>query len=145
MSWCVPGPSERTDGTGLIIPGGGTPVEKTGVMAFGQQAGPPASARQVQELSELVRAAGHEGFREARHPLGLNQRQAGGRFTRDEADDLISRLQSTNEDESGSEESPAKIFVESPRVDAAQKVLRVMPADQLAIELERRGWTVIPP
>jgi hypothetical protein len=128
-----------------IIPGDGTPVEKTGAMAFGQQAGPPASARQVQELSELVRAAGHEGFREARHPLGLNQRQAGGRFTRDEADDLISRLQSTNEDESGSEESPAKTFVESPRVDAAQKVLRVMPADQLAIELERRGWTVIPP
>jgi hypothetical protein len=108
-------------------------------MAFGQQAGPPASARQVQELTQLLQAAGHDGFREARHPLGLTQRQAGGRFTRDEADDLISRLQASDD------APPAKDAVESPRVDAAQKVLRVMPADQLAIELERRGWTVIPP
>ena len=70
-------------------------------MAFGQQAGPPATTRQVQELTELVHAAGHEGLREARHPLGLSQRQAAGRFTRDEADEahhsfarqLISRRQ----------------------------------------------------
>jgi hypothetical protein len=108
-------------------------------MAFGQQAGPPASARQVQELTQLLQAAGHEGFREARHPLGLTQRQAGGRFTRGEADELISRLQETND------ASPTKDAAEAPRVDAAQKVLRLMPADQLAIELERRGWTVIPP
>jgi hypothetical protein len=109
-------------------------------MAFGQQAGPPASARQVQELTQLVQAAGHEGFREARHPLGLNQRQAGGRFTRDEADALISLLQATDD-----AAPPMSGATAAPRVDAAQKVLRVMPADQLAIELERRGWTVIPP
>jgi hypothetical protein len=108
-------------------------------MAFGQQAGPPATARQVQELTQLLRAAGHDGFREARHPLGLTQRQAAGRFTRDEADDLISRLQQPDADPS------TKSAVESPRVDAAQKALRLMPAEQLAIELERRGWTVIPP
>jgi hypothetical protein len=112
-------------------------------MAFGQQAGPPASVRQVQELTELVRAAGHEGFREARHPLGLTQRQAGGRFTRDEADELIARLQ---QNEDGPSVGRASMEVApSPRVDASQKVLRVMPAEQLAIELERRGWTVIPP
>jgi hypothetical protein len=108
-------------------------------MAFGQQTGPPASARQVQELTQLVQAAGHDGFREARHPLGLTQRQAGGRFTRDEADELISRLQGNDD------APPTKDFAEPPRVDAQQKVLRLMPADQLAIELERRGWTVIPP
>jgi hypothetical protein len=108
-------------------------------MAFGQQAGPPASARQLQELTQLVLDAGHEGLREARHPLGLSQRQAAGRFTRDEADDLISRLQSTDE------APPVPAAAESSRSAAAQKVLRVMPADQLAIELERRGWTVIPP
>jgi hypothetical protein len=108
-------------------------------MAFGQQAGPPASARQVQELTQLLHAAGHEGFREARHPLGLTQRQAGGRFTRGEAEELISRLQGTDD------ASPTKAVAEAPRVEASQKVLRLMPADQLALELERRGWTVIPP
>ena len=123
----------------MRIPGSETTISETGAMAFGQQAGPPATARQVQELTELVQAAGHEGFREARHPLGLNQRQAGGRFTRDEADALISRLQASDEVAPMADETAA------PRVDASQKVLRLMPADQLAIELERRGWTVIPP
>ena len=33
-------------------------------MAFGQQAGPPATARQVQELLALLRSAGHNDFRE---------------------------------------------------------------------------------
>jgi hypothetical protein len=108
-------------------------------MAFGQQSGPPASSRQLQDLTQLVRDAGHEGLREARHPLGLTQRQAAGRFTRDEADDLISRLQATDV---APLTPPA---AESPKSAAAQKVLRVMPADQLAVELERRGWTVIPP
>jgi hypothetical protein len=108
-------------------------------MAFGQQSGPPASSRQLQELTQLVRDAGHEGLREARHPLGLTQRQAAGRFTRDEADDLISRLQATDV-------APLTLLApESSKSAAAQKVLRLMPADQLAVELERRGWTVIPP
>jgi hypothetical protein len=108
-------------------------------MAFGQQSGPPASSRQLQELTQLVRDAGHEGLREARHPLGLTQRQAAGRFTRDEAEDLISRLQTTDV-------TPlTPLAPESPKSTAAQQVLRVMPADQLAVELERRGWTVIPP
>ncbi|HEY5273009.1 MAG TPA: hypothetical protein VIJ34_07215 [Acidimicrobiales bacterium] len=108
-------------------------------MAFGQQSGPPASQRQVQELTQLLQDAGHEGFREARHPLGLTQRQAAGRFTRDEADDLIARLQASDD------APPLLDAVESPRLEAAQKVLRVMAAEQLAFELERRGWTVIPP
>ena len=54
-----------------------TPGWQTRPMAFGQAAGPPASRRQVETLAELVRAAGHTDFRDARGPLGLNQRQAG--------------------------------------------------------------------
>src|SRR3954452_18570930 len=75
------------------VPGRVTPGWQTRPMAFGQAAGPPASRRQVETLGELIRAAGHRDFRDARGPLGLNQRQAGGRFTRDEADALITRLE----------------------------------------------------
>ena len=62
-------------------------------MAFGQHAGPPATSRQVDELLGLLHAAGHEGFRDARGPMGFTQRQAAGRFTRVEAEALIARLQ----------------------------------------------------
>ena len=58
-------------------------------MAFGQHAGPPATSRQVDELLVLLQAAGHEGFRDARGPMGFTQRQAAGKFTRDEAEGLI--------------------------------------------------------
>ena len=61
-------------------------------MAFGQSMGPPAHGRQIARLKELMLAAGHVDFRDARGPLGLNQRQAGGKFTRDEADALIELL-----------------------------------------------------
>jgi len=61
-------------------------------MAFGQQSGPPASAKQMKYLLSLVQEAGHEGFRDARHPLDLTQRQAGGKFTTREASELIDRL-----------------------------------------------------
>ncbi|MCC5950662.1 MAG: hypothetical protein JJU45_01055 [Acidimicrobiia bacterium] len=62
-------------------------------MTFGRSPGPPATARQLTQLSELIQEAGHVDFADARGPLGLNQRQAGGRFTRDEADELIARLE----------------------------------------------------
>ena len=111
-------------------------------MAFGQQAGPPATARQVQELLELLKAAGHTDFRDARGPMGFTQRQAGGKFTRDEAAAFIEQLQ-------GEAESPEQAPPVTARVPAAtpadEKVLRRLPAEQLAIELERRGWIVIPP
>ena len=67
-------------------------------MSFGQQSGPLASSRQVQELLALIQGAGHRDFRDARGPMGFSQRQAGGRFTRDEADDYIQRLQSAETD-----------------------------------------------
>ena len=55
-------------------------------MAFGQQTGPPASAKQVDEIAPLLEQAGYASFREARHIFGLTQRQASGKFTQDEAD-----------------------------------------------------------
>ena len=62
-------------------------------MAFGQPSGPPATARQLRDLLALVEGAGHSDFRDARGPLGLTQRQAGGRFTQDEAATLIAQLE----------------------------------------------------
>ena len=61
-------------------------------MAFGQASGPPASAKQVAYLASLMKDAGYDTFREARHPFGLTQRQAGGKFTTSEASHLIDRL-----------------------------------------------------
>jgi hypothetical protein len=97
-------------------------------MAFGQQAGPPATGRQVQELLALLQAAGHADFRDARGPMGFNQRQAGGKFTRDEADELIRQLQ---DDEFVRGEAP------NPLRDVSDEVL--------AAELQRRGWAVVQP
>jgi hypothetical protein len=102
-------------------------------MAFGQQSGPPASRNQVQELLTLVQAAGHADFRDARGALGFTQRQAGGKFTRDEADAFIEQLQGD-----GSAE-PA------PRLTAAEQAMRKLTDEQLAAELQRRGWVVMEP
>jgi hypothetical protein len=62
-------------------------------MAFGQVAGPPAGARQLEQLGALLADAGYASFREARHPFGLSQRQAAGKFTVGEAEELIERLE----------------------------------------------------
>jgi hypothetical protein len=109
-------------------------------MAFGQQAGPPATHRQLQELLELLQQAGHDSFREARGPMGFTQRQGGGKFTRDEADALIAQLQEAAE--SGDDVAPAE---PAPRLSAAEQALRKVPAEQLAAELQRRGWAVMEP
>ena len=109
-------------------------------MAFGQQAGPPASRREVQELLTLLRDAGHTDFRDARGPMGFTQRQAAGKFTRDEAEAFIARLKDT--DSSG---DPAAPRHPNPQVLAAEQVLPRMPAEQLAAELQRRGWVVVQP
>lgn len=108
-------------------------------MAFGQQAGPPASARQVQELLALLQDAGHDDFRDARGPMGFTQRQAAGKFTRDEAGALIDRLQEAEHAGAGVATTPA------PRLSAAEQALRRVPAEQLAAELQRRGWVVMEP
>lgn len=119
-------------------------------MAFGQQSGPPATHRQVQQLTELVQAAGHSDFRDARHPLGLTQRQAGGKFTRDEADDLIARLEAEAEEADaagpeGGSPRPAPAPPMDRREAERAKLLQKMPAEALAAELQRRGWVVMEP
>jgi hypothetical protein len=110
-------------------------------MAFGQQAGPPASSRQVQELLGLLQDAGYADFRDARGPMGFTQRQAAGKFTRDEAHAFIDRLQ----DAAHAGKSPPAPAAHPARLSAAERALRDLPAEALAAELQRRGWVVLEP
>jgi len=115
-------------------------VGQTAVMAFGQQSGPPASARQVQELLTLLEGAGHSDFRDARGPMGFTQRQAAGKFTRDEVEAFIARLHEAEIDgDTPVAASPVT------RLSAGERAIRSMPTGQLAAELQRRGWIVVEP
>jgi hypothetical protein len=100
-------------------------------VTFGQQSGPPASARQLRDLQALLERAGYGGFREARGPLGFTQRQGLGKFTSAEAAELIERLEAEGD----------------PDAEAMrhQALLGDLPSAALAVELERRGWILIPP
>jgi hypothetical protein len=71
--------------------------------------------------------------------MGFTQRQAAGKFTRDEATAFIEQLE-----EKGPESGPLEA-VPAARLSAQQQLMRHMPAEQLAVELRRRGWTVIEP
>ncbi|KLR59768.1 hypothetical protein IMCC26207_1107 [Actinobacteria bacterium IMCC26207] len=62
-------------------------------MAFGQASGPPAAVQQLNRLAELLAERGFDSFKEARHPFGLTQRQAAGKFSSGEASELIERLE----------------------------------------------------
>lgn len=115
------------------------PNRQDSSMPFGQQSGPPASAKQVKELLNLLNEAGHSDFRDARGPMGFTQRQAAGRFTRDEANAFIERLQDSGTDG----ETPA--VAPDWRQSAQEQLIRHLPAEQLAAELRRRGWSVTEP
>lgn len=108
-------------------------------MAFGQQSGPPAPARQVAQLLALVQDAGHADFRDARGPMGFTQRQAGGRFTRDEAAEFIERLEAEDDSVTAAAAEPVE------RLTRAEQAIRALRTDQLAAELQRRGWIVVEP
>jgi hypothetical protein len=110
-----------------------------GSMPFGQQPGPPASHRQVNELLGLLHQAGHADFRDARGPLRFTQRQAGGRFTRDEAAAFITQLQEA------ADEAPPTAEAAPPRLSSVEQTLRRVSDSQLAAELQRRGWIVSEP
>jgi hypothetical protein len=129
-------------------------------MSFGQASGPPAPAKLVQELLTLLHEAGHSDFRDARGPMGFNQRQAAGKFTREEATAYIEQLQL--EAEAGSDASaapPARVATTPPaptarpaaaarpkqRASAVERSLEKVPTETLAAELQRRGWVVLEP
>lgn len=121
-------------------------------MAFGQPSGPPATASQMRELLALVLAAGHTDFRDARGPLQLTQRQAAGKFTRDEAEAYIERLQAEADtdaragvDSTPHDPSPPR-SAPRPRPTAAKRThLEGVPSEVLAAELQSRGWVVLQP
>lgn len=112
--------------------------------------GPPP-AHQLRDLTALVEAAGHTGFRDARGPLGLNQRQAAGRFTRDEAAELIARLEAeapTDGESPGPDAAGTAASAPPPATSRRQSLARQLervPEDLLIDEVRRRGWTVTPP
>jgi hypothetical protein len=131
-------------------------------MAFGQPSGPPASSRDVQELLRLLQEAGHRDFRDARGPMGFNQRQAAGKFTRDEVAAFVEQLQSATEPVEGEESAPPpREVVRSSSANpatggtgtpsakapstSATDALRRIPSEILAAELQRRGWVVMEP
>ena len=124
-------------------------------MAFGQSTGPAAGHAQLKDLQALLARAGYDDFRSARGPYQLTQRQGGGKFTRDEAEELIGRLRDELGDEPADAVPPP---VAAPRAAAAATptppapapakkpaTLRTLPDAVLVGELERRGFTVIPP
>jgi len=100
-------------------------------------------------LERLLNDAGYAAFRDARHPLGLTQRQSSGKFTRQEASELIDRLAGAESDT-----SPDVVPDEAPAVRAAPRtarqkrdddlaeLLRGVSDELLAAEVSRRGWTV---
>jgi len=126
-------------------------------MAFGQASGTPASHSQLRELTELLEAAGHSGFKDARGPMGFTQRQASGKFTRDEADEFIAALQEAEHESSEPEPSPtparpkpAPARPKSARPKATQRAgatssLETVSDEELAAELQSRGWVVMEP
>ena len=120
-------------------------------MAFGQASGPPATHSQMRELTELLQAAGHSDFRDARGPMGFTQRQASGKFTRDEADEFIAALQEAAEEAPDpAPDTPAPVTSRAARPRPAARARSDAPLEkfsdsQLAAELQRRGWVVMEP
>ena len=87
-------------------------------------------------------------FANARGPMGFTQRQAAGKFTRDEATGFIDQLQAAQappESDSFVTGPERRSAAEEQRRSAEEQLLRHMPARQLADELKRRGWTVVEP
>jgi hypothetical protein len=93
----------------------------------------------------LLERAGHTGFRDARGPLGLTQRQANGKFTRDEAQAFIEQLEQELESPPPPSAVPAAVSRQRPRATPPSPALRDVPSETLAAELQRRGWIVVEP
>jgi hypothetical protein len=112
----------------------------------------PATEKQLAYLQALLREAGYDGFRDARRPLGLTQRQGSGKFTRAEASALIDRL--IGDDTPSQSPLPGVAApVAEPPPDQVEPAATAVPevrladvsAEALAAELTSRGWSVTPP
>ena len=95
--------------------------------------------------------AGHTSFRDARGPLGLTQRQAGGKFTRDEASTLIDQLLLEDTDGDGEpiasmESTRAEEQLEAERPKPYEASARRPAADEVyaAVRLVRSGTSTPP-
>jgi hypothetical protein len=71
--------------------------------------------------------------------MGFTQRQAAGKFTVKEAASFIDGLENSKLEEN------APVAFAGPKLSASEQALRRLPAEQLAAELERRGWSVTAP
>jgi hypothetical protein len=71
--------------------------------------------------------------------MGFTQRQAAGRFTRTEAEMYLEQLRDSGTYTEESVEVPT--WRRYPR----EQVLREIAPEHLAVELRRRGWTVVEP
>ena len=119
-------------------------------MAFGQASGPPAPQRRVAELAELLEERGFDSFKEARHPFGLTQRQAAGKFTTGEVDELIDRLEGDAEVAAagvtaGPSDDPPETADQRRRREREEELVVKLAANVMATELVNRGWCCIPP
>ncbi len=96
---------------------------------------------------ELLEARGYASFREARHPFGLTQRQAAGKFTGAEIDELIDRLEADAGVDAPEEDIATSIVPADQRRQRArdEELVVGLDADVMATELVNRGWCCIPP
>jgi hypothetical protein len=106
-------------------------------MTFRPQLGPAASAKQVQLLRSLLEDAGYDGFRSARGPFGLTQRQGLGKFTASEAEALITQLELDLEEGDKAATPVAKSDLGD---EASPRPCLHTPTDVLVAELRLRGW-----
>jgi hypothetical protein len=81
--------------------------------------------------------------------MGFSQRQAGGKFTRDEAQAFIDRLEAEEDEAQQNAEpstsEPAFVTPSEPAFvtpSEAEHALRDFSSEDLAAELRRRGWFV---
>jgi hypothetical protein len=78
---------------------------------------------------------------------GRARGQAGGKFTRQEADDFIAQLEAEAEllIDTPPEVVVARSIKPTPRATSSEKTVRDLPDSVLAAELQRRGWIVVEP
>ena len=112
-------------------------------------------------MLELLQNAGHADFKDARGPMGFNQRQAAGRFTADEAQALIDQLQQaeyeadqqaqatgsaerTQEPEQ-TEDAPKRNGMTDEERAEMERAVRSASTKSLVLEVRRRGWIVTKP